>query len=78
MKTLKLDAEFVADMKMALLNYKFKLCEPPAHDGRQDVWLAACRRRDRQLACVKCMLERLDNEVPKGTKPSLKTWKAFE
>jgi hypothetical protein len=54
---IELDEVTVADIGWVLTGYKFKLCEPPRHDGRQDVWLAAVARRDAQLDCVKQLLK---------------------
>lgn len=71
----EIDEKILAGMLCALTSYKFKLCEPPRHDGRQDVWLAACARRDAQLECVKKLLS-LSIGLTKA-QPSKEVIKAF-
>jgi hypothetical protein len=56
MTSVEIEASMLADMRIALIAYKFKLCTPPNHDGRHDVYLAMVARRDAQLECVKKLL----------------------
>jgi hypothetical protein len=71
----QIDEEILAGMRIALIAYKFKLCEPPRHDGRQDVWLAKVANRDAQLECVKQLLE--DTKNLTNVKASAAILKAF-
>jgi hypothetical protein len=46
----EIDGRTLAIMHALLVSHNFKLCAPPPHDGRHDVWLGACRLRDIELA----------------------------
>lgn len=73
---ISIDEKTLAGLRMALTAYKFKLCEPPPHDGRHDVYLAMVARRDRQLEAVKQLLD--DTKSLTNAKASTLVQKAFE
>ncbi len=73
---ISIEAETLAGMVQALLDFKFKLVTPPQHDGRHDVYLAAVARRDRQLEVVRQLLEQTQPLV-KNIKPSKDVIDAF-